>query len=951
MINNLFSPGSVVITDRVSNVNRLIRRINRYKSEVMVDCRVLSLTQLAQEFVCAYSALYEDGICYRFVSPAMGTMLMQVILKNNRTGYIPDASKCNKTAAEILRAFDQIRLNNPTDNFLKNEEPRLAEFKGIMEKYETKLSENNELDYPALIIKANQYLNKIIERGDSARNLTFFLPEFKSETKVSCLFFSDISAKEEEFIELLKKASGKEFNNVYGADNTGLFSEAGDMQGHPGYHFFESYGAANEVSYVADKIVEKKLSLGDVIIIYASDIYENLIRAEFEKRGISYAFPKGTHARTEDYVSLILDMIGFAREDYSYQALEKVIRNPIFNLKGAGSSYRTVLREGIGWGRDRYREFIARFKKDHLQNAPEQDSPGEELQNFVSFLENLTNVFESQESEKTCEQIFDGLIRVANDYSYKADGCRIALSDSLKTQKRIFSIASDVSDLEGKLQLITDFLSDLKYETGESPDSVVVIPYGRTEITDRKTLFAIGLSNDNIAPTRAESPVFSDEELHSYATGTVRDTASRNALARKGFEQTLAFFEGDDVYLGYSDYDTVALLDNSRSILFNDILVAQGKNENDIEKIGYKNLKGSLRIDSKDVYDAYLAGTNENEDNKEDKDSKDAMNPAHFSSTSLQTLLHCPLRFYYKKIRKIPDVQHTERRPDRWLMPNQRGNLFHFSIDEYVNKTLIDEERTAKDEALLREIFEKNIEKMKQEQPCPSDAIFEAEKEESYKVISQYIDNLHNYLNSSKEGRKVLGCEVEFKEVKYSGGEVYTDETGKNTIDATYEICFEGSADRVDGYVENGVLNLEIIDYKTGSISNKQSEIDEGVQIQHYVYALAVKDWADNHLEELGKRFGVPIVSSKIVSMKYVFPFTDENSDIDVSDLVTEDLTLPKGVDDVLSMTVGNIQNGRESRAVDFMTKNAVNAVSEAARRKEDHCQYCTYKDICRAVI
>ncbi len=117
MTNNTFNPGSLIITDRVSNINRLIRRDNRYNNEDMVDCHVLSITQLAQELVCAYSALYEPGVDYRFISPAMSGMVMQVILKNTEMKYIPESSKCNKTAAELLRVFDQIRLNYATPEF------------------------------------------------------------------------------------------------------------------------------------------------------------------------------------------------------------------------------------------------------------------------------------------------------------------------------------------------------------------------------------------------------------------------------------------------------------------------------------------------------------------------------------------------------------------------------------------------------------------------------------------------------------------------------------------------------------------------------------------------------------------------------------------------------------------------------------------------------------------
>ncbi len=197
-----------------------------------------------------------------------------------------------------------------------------------MQQYERRLSDKNELDYPALIDKAIAYIKDLAAKENIAGNLPYFLPKLSDKTEVSCLFFSELGAKEKEFINALEmvfeSAYGKKFNDI---SNDGS-STAGEN-----YHFYESYGAANEVRYVAEKIEKNKKSFGDVIIIYASDVYENLLRAEFEDRGIKYSFPNGTHAASENYIALMLDMIAFVKEDYSYEVLDKVIKNPIFNLK------------------------------------------------------------------------------------------------------------------------------------------------------------------------------------------------------------------------------------------------------------------------------------------------------------------------------------------------------------------------------------------------------------------------------------------------------------------------------------------------------------------------------------------------------------------------------------------------------------------------------------------
>ena len=300
----------------------------------------------------------------------------------------------------------------------------------------------------------------------------------------------------------------------------------------------------------------------------------------------------------------------------------------------------------------------------------------------------------------------------------------------------------------------------------------------------------------------------------------------------------------------------------------------------------------------------------------------------------------------------MPKVEYLKREPNQWLPPVQRGNLFHHVLDHYIEEVFAKNAAASFDEDTLKKIFEKEMEEMKSIQPCPSQAIFEAEKEENWECICRYIQGLHAELQTSDKEKKIIGGEVEFRNVPYSGGAIYPDEHGNPTKDRRYELCFVGSADLVKGYVESGVLYLEIIDYKTGSMKKKKKEVDNGSQVQHYVYAICMKQWVKEHLKELKELFGQEISDCKIASMDYVFPFEEGDAKIPVSETVTEDdLKLPVMADGTLQLTVGELQHGQLASALTFMDGYAGERIQEALNQKEDFCEYCSYQNVCRKKI
>ena len=234
-------------------------------------------------------------------------------------------------------------------------------------------------------------------------------------------------------------------------------------------------------------------------------------------------------------------------------------------------------------------------------------------------------------------------------------------------------------------------------------------------------------------------------------------------------------------------------------------------------------------------------------------------------------------------------------------------------------------------------------------------------------------------------------------------GEVPVQDGNKDNL---YTLLFNGSADRVDGYVDDdGCLHVRIIDYKTGRRENKQNEIDMGIQIQHIIYAMAVeKYFADDEGRAILKTIFADELAgrddfSDIVFdwVGYTFPYeTKENYTLDATGYIYGKEPFVFGSDDAgqdipadhdatdsevqkkdairfsptviskISHTIGYLQTDREgdfNREVDDMIAVSIvnrnryweqyskeNHTQKKTIDQKEFCQenYCRFKDMCR---
>jgi len=879
----------ILITNQVAETNKYLRHLVKDKSKSLYDFEVKSLSEIAKEVFFAFNSLYSPDTRKKVVNSSIQAVRLMSVLKNGNFDFLPDKSKDISSANEILRILNEIRMNNPSDYYLSSTDSRIVELRMVQEAYEKSLIDNNEMDTCMLYKAALESLGKV-------GNLEILMPSYIGAEYID-MWYGDMSSLEKSFIEAFIEKLGVKLQNL---------PVENQKETEPSYTFVRAYGVNNEVNYVKDKILDLNMPLGQVAIIYPTPEYELNLMAVLGSAGIPYSFSKGFLAKSTSYVQLMISLLDFAKGDFDCKVLDAVIDNTAFILDGKRKQYRRFVNKRIGWKRERYVDFLKDYEKK------EEDT-------FIEFISKVISCFDES---KSCNQIFHGLVSIVNEYTDTRDVYRACLKDAFASQEKVFSLAVTDSFSES-LKLISDYLGTLRCTTSERPDMVSLLPFGREEMVDRENLFVLGLSNENIARTLVESPVLCDDDLVKCAGNKVNLAMEANKRRIEAFERMYRSSSASNIYLSYSYYDTVSLLDCSASLLYLGKLREAGLNDSDIETVTYKIDTTAKKIDISNLSSMTIPVDDDN------PYKRAVQIPWQFSASSLQELLKCPLEYYYAHILHIPVVEHLDRNPDRWLPANKRGDIFHHTLEKYIKEAIIDKRIMTFDEDIFNKYFEKEVKKARIENPVPSETVYEDERDEAREVSVKYITNLLGKLKDSRT--KVIGCEVGFEDTSYN--------------DQNFELIFGGSVDRLDGEIDDdGVLQLDIIDYKTGRAEHKREEINAGVQIQHYVYPMAMLDHVSQNKKEIEGYFKKSFHDVAIRTVKYVFPYDEEEPEIDVtSSVVDSDFRLTDGISGVLSLTIGMLQQNQEQTMLKFAT-----AVATEKKADKDHCQYCKFTNICR---
>ena len=981
-----------LISDRVSIPNSIIRKLNKEDNIVTENLRTVTIENIAKNIVMGYYAYTGKDYDKVDVFTAEEVYLVQDILLSSKEekvyGFLPKTSISLETSKEILRIINILREG-------KRKEGKTTKIDFLISDLSKKLEGRKLLDKVGVLNEAI----KIIEESSEVDIRSYLAVSGELKLAVTDYFEVQLSYIEKRFLDILCGKLGI---------NVDIVCMTGESKAK--IQFVKAYGQYNEVEYCIEEIKNKGLNFGEVGIYYTNEIYENYIKAACEKNNIGITFKKA-NAGDNEIIRLLIDLIESIEADFSYEILGRLVNNqtatlkhiikrdekakeeaeenevlneePVYDEKDEEQdnlekenteeykyslkrAYDTLLRrENIGWSKARYEDFLKRHESiGEFSTLNEKEN--NKIQPFKEFLRDFIDIYDK---ENTAEKTYLNLLEFAKKYSYNNKNKNTYLK-SLRELAVPFGLLGE----EGKddqLSIIKDTLVNFKFGQPEEMDKVRAQRLAGRCVAERQYNFIVGLAASYVLQDTANSPVLSDDEIREVLdveAAYVPLAGNSNKVFKDEIEYLLTTCPEGETTLLYSYYDTLAFKELSPSLFY----LTKLNDSKEIEAT-YKPHKTGYRFNNcvENIENEFIKAV----ENKEEKCTFETKN---LSATAFETLVKCPFKYYYQRVLNIAEPD-NDYKGETWLKASEKGTFFHRIMELYCKAVFSD--KYAGETTFSQEEFDKAYNKALKETeikvPYVSECAKNVEAEAIKQVAMSYLEDLHRFYEEElTNGRKwmVLGYELGFGKAEESQFRVEYNYDDKVAFD------WKGSIDRIDGYLDvEGILHLNILDYKTGKVSNLKEGIrgktnNKGkkslppdMKLQHFIYGMAGIEYVKQSQEILKEKFGnSEIKGIKLDKVFYYFPFADDKEkeynatyklvdigfevELDIDKDLDVKKCLPEKAKDLLVKSLSELNSGNLK---EFMVNAEIyyNSQFEEYSKVKDGCSYCGYTKICRRYV
>lgn len=824
------------------NCNNLLKIIRTFvfNKTNLYDLRVVDICDLAKESIIKQKIKDNDFAPLKSIDRNISVSFIEEVIKEINLDIIPKESYSEDTFNEVLRIINIFRNNKTTDYFDNCDDKKALYIKKIIELYEEKLIENGVFDEALLFNKAIKYAQK-------------------KDKIVYCFFFNELEDNKQEFLDKAYK------DKVMLTYSSFLNNDV---------NFYKCYGVFNEIKRICDDIALRDICLGDVNIIYPSNDYENIIRAVLSGNGIDYNFLSGQNSLNDDYIQMLNCLLEFVKNNYSYAILKNLFENKSFYIKDVNLffEYKKLIKRQIGFGIDRY--FDDSFYEDVNDD-------------FVFFIKELLSIFKKYEKKDVVllSSLLEDIHHFLSKYSISSKS--FIYIDRLIEDYSFLNYKDSYENIISKTE---DLLKRIRIADREENNKINVLCLNNeVNVICRKYNYVVGLSESYFTSSNKESPLLNDEILEKYLTNSFNYLAkNKEFIHQLAFEKSFSYLENSEINYSYPYFDTLNNMNLSPCSLF--IKISKDKE--------ITCLNNYLNIIDDDIC------LNDDIAYKEKDEVVENEIIINISSSAIDELLKCPLKYYYHYDRKIIIDREKEFNKSIWLEPIDMGNFVHGIFEEYVNKAFIINKYETFDEKLYEEVFNNQLNNILKVCPFSSDGAYKKDiKKIKVKTIS-YLKNMHSEFGNSKW--KVLACEYKLKPENNGFSISYKD------INKTINVHLRGIIDRIDYYDEIDGRHYRIIDYKTGKKGSKKKEVESGHTFQYYLYEKALM--TNNEKD---------FVEGTFDCFRYDFPLALRNYDKEYKPDVDK---------------TNIFENTLRSYFVD---KDYLSNI------KENMCEYCDYKKCC----
>ena len=799
------------------------------------NIKVLGISKLQNYFAPKIETLLGDE----------SRLLIYSILKENNFEFIKPSFEI---ATEIFKIISQLKSSNVlAGEFLKNaQSQKLQEIGKIFEIYEAKKTKADQSDilnniannldlekisklnfyicgFDNLTSQAFKVVEKILKFGKKVVVGATF-PEDQKNYKV---YDNDIYQKVVRFCNENKIEFVKTFVNLKEESQashilTNLFSYSPKHFETNKVHLLEFETPESEISEIAKTIrfyVKNKNFMFSNFNVLSGNLesFANDFATIFEIYDIPYYIDLGQKIQNLPIFSFFKNFFEFVQTS-SEENLFELLISPYVNVS---KSEVQLLKNEIDFNGGLSVEVINKFNNikellDIINCFKEKISKCSNLQEFSKIVDEIVNLFSLRENN---EKII------------------ASLENDLKTQKIYLQVFN-------KLEVVLNVLKSEDEASFESCLTVFLKLFGEQEIKgvplsvdcvfiggensffeERKVMFLSNASYGTLPKTSKDLGLFSDDDIGLLALDiqpTIRMINRRNKqkllfnlsqgeelfVSTSGSElgekteKSVLFYELQKIFTFKNK--PLKILNNFYSFMFDDEKYLEFKVQTK-QDFNREVLKFKDQISKEEI--KFLIGENYLQEEKIAL-AKELYN--HFSPTEIEKFFQCPFKhFFYYGIRiKENSVCKFDAR--------DFGNYFHILAENFVKRNLgkIGE---LSDEEIRKELNE--IEKV-------------IKKESRFERLLKNQTNNSTFALLKKEGKVLL--ENIRKEQKFS-----------NFVASFFEQFFElktplskivGVVDRID-VCDN---MFRVVDYKTGETKKSLRAVFEGVELQLFIYLLAI---------------------------------------------------------------------------------------------------------------
>ena len=453
-------------------------------------------------------------------------------------------------------------------------------------------------------------------------------------------------------------------------------------------------------------------------------------------------------------------------------------------------------------------------------------------------------------------------------------------------------------NLSGFENLVRILLSNA--DIGKIPafyDEVTVGSADMIRLTDKKHIYLIGVNKNEFPRPAEDGSYFTVRERRALSEiGFAADTDEDIAYARELFFFSRAFCSSKkNVTLLYSLRDEAFLQTARADVIDRIISLTDGKIKaekiSDIpinERIYFPDAafdfsdNGAVR---KALVDAGFSdkvkisdGKISNENLKLQKSTLDVLYKGDLAltQTRIDTFVDCPFAYYLRYNVKLSENERAE------FDARNIGTFVHAILENFLSeihdsgkdiRTLNEEEKNR----LVKASAKKYLDTLTDEN-SPTTKRTDVIVDRIFRASMPVVDGICDELRACKFKPRFFELKIGTEEVGMPSPATFKDGYGD-------KVSVYGSIDRVDTFESGNDVFVRVIDYKTGHKSFSPADIDEGKNLQMFLYLKAIAE-TDNKafLEKIGVKEGGRIIPAGVIYVKtdlsdVVIPHADKETE------------------------------------------------------------------------